>query len=122
MPEKIFSCAKFNLDALLTLARGTRGQACTCDVSAAPKTGSMNWAILVSFDDGLDWVFRSPRGGHHAIVSDDSAQKMLLSEVVTLKFLRKHTSVPVPEVFSFRFAIAVPHYNHTIANPSQWIV
>ncbi|KJK73544.1 hypothetical protein H634G_11202 [Metarhizium anisopliae BRIP 53293] len=101
MPEKIFSCAKFNLDALLSLARGIRGRACTCNVSAAPKTGSMNWAIFISFDDGLDWVFRSPRSGHHAIVSDESAQKMLLSEVATLKFLKKHTSVPIPEVFSF---------------------
>ncbi|OAA35580.1 Protein kinase-like domain protein [Beauveria brongniartii RCEF 3172] len=101
MPEKIFSCARFNLDALLSLAGGLRGRECACNVAAAPKTGSMNWAIFVSFDDGLEWVFRSPRSGPHAIVSDESAQKMLLSEVATLKFLRNNTSVPVPEVYSF---------------------
>lgn len=101
MPEKIFSCAKFNLDALLSLAGGLRGRRCTCDVAAAPKIGCMNWAIFVKFDDGLDWVFRSPRSGYYAIPSDESAQKMLLSEVATLKFLR-NTSVPVPEMYSFR--------------------
>lgn len=62
----------------------------------------MNWAIFVSFDDGLDWVFRSPRSGS-TFVSEESAQKMLLSEVATLKFLREQTSVPIPEVYSFRF-------------------
>ncbi|OAR01856.1 hypothetical protein LLEC1_01798, partial [Akanthomyces lecanii] len=79
------------------LAGGLRGRGCTCDVAAAPKTGSMNWAIFVTFDDGLDWVFRSPRSGHHAIVSDETAQKMLLSEVATLKFLKDNTTLPVPE-------------------------
>ncbi len=73
----------------------------------------MNWVIFFSFDDGLDWVFRSPRTGQHAIVSDESAQKMLLSEVATLKCLKENTSIPIPEVYSFRFEITT----HTQPTP-----
>ncbi|XWW94505.1 hypothetical protein V2A60_002448 [Cordyceps javanica] len=101
MSDKAFRHATFNLAALLALAGELRGQRCTCDRTAAPKTGSMNWVIFVSFDDGLDWVFRSPRTGIDSTVSDNSASKMLLSEVATLKLLGKQTAVPVPEVFSF---------------------
>lgn len=124
MSEKIFSYAQFNLDALISLAAGLRGRECSCNVAAAPKTGSMNWAIFVSFDDGLDWVFRSPRRGHHAIVSDESAQKMLVSEVATLKFLRNNTSVPIPRVYSFRCDMTVPPHNyiHPLLTRCQWII
>lgn len=107
MREKIFSYAQFDVDALLSIAEKLRGRTCTCDRSTGPKTGSMNWVIFVTFEDGLDWVFHSPRNGHGAIVSKESAQKMLLSEVATLNFLRKQTSVPVPEVYSFRFVMVV---------------
>lgn len=107
MSEKIFSHAGFNPNALLSLAGNLRGRECTCDMAAAPKAGSMNWAIFVSFNDGCEWVFRSPRRGLHAIVSDETAQKMLRSEVATLKFLKSNTSIPVPEVYSFRFAMAI---------------
>ncbi|KAM3522848.1 hypothetical protein NHJ13051_005451 [Beauveria bassiana] len=103
MSQQIFRHARFGLDALLALAGDLRGRKCTCDTTAAPKTGSMNWVIFVSFDDGVQWAFRSPRTGFEAIISDDSAKKMLLSEVATLKVLRQQTTVPVPEVYSFRF-------------------
>lgn len=43
-----------------------------------------------------------PGSGPHAIVSDEFAQKMLLSEAATLKFLKACSPVPVPEVFSFK--------------------
>ncbi|KAM3522836.1 hypothetical protein NHJ13051_005439 [Beauveria bassiana] len=102
MSQQIFRHARFGLDALLALAGDLRGRKCTCDTTAAPKTGSMNWVIFVSFDDGVQWAFRSPRTGFEAIISDDSAKKMLLSEVATLKVLRQQTTVPVPEVYSFR--------------------
>ncbi|OAA56353.1 Aminoglycoside phosphotransferase [Niveomyces insectorum RCEF 264] len=30
-------------------------------MNARPMTGSMNWAIVVAFEDGVEWIFRSPR-------------------------------------------------------------
>ncbi|KAI5859410.1 kinase-like domain-containing protein [Durotheca rogersii] len=101
MQEKIFCYAKFNVDALLALAEKLRGRPCTCDVSKPPKAGSLNWVIFVSFDDGIDWVFRSPRTGPSTILTDETASKMLVSEASTLKYLRAHCSIPVPEVYSY---------------------
>ena len=112
MTESIFSYAKFNTDSPISLCRSLRDQPCTCDVTQHPEAGSLSWVIFVSFDDGVEWVFRSPRLGLHAIMNDESAIEMLVSEAATLKYLNAHTSVPVPEVYSFRFAW--PHYFHCI--------
>lgn len=103
MPEKVFLYYKFNLEALVSLAESLRGQKCSCDTSVAPKSGGLNWVIFIAFEDGIEWVFRSPRNSGHRIVSNESAQKMLISEAAALKFLKKNTSIPIPEVFSFRF-------------------
>lgn len=103
MRDKIFAQTKFNLDALLSLAAKLRGRPCTCDASQKPKTGSHNWIISITFDDGVEWVFRSPRV-RGAICSDESASKMLISEASTIKYLRIHSSIPVPDVYSFRSA------------------
>jgi hypothetical protein len=102
MQEPIFSYEKFNLDALISLSSVLRGRPCTCDVSKTPKTGSLNWVVFVCFDDGIEWVFRSLRSGDNAILSDESASKMLVSEASTLKYLKAYSMVPVPEVYSFR--------------------
>lgn len=97
----IFRWSKFNLEALLSLATKLRGRPCTCDESKAPKTGSLNWVIFITFDDGVQWVFRSPR--YDALMfSDETASKMLISEVSTLKYLKAHCSIPVLEVYSYR--------------------
>ncbi|KAJ3487425.1 hypothetical protein NLG97_g6414 [Lecanicillium saksenae] len=109
MPEKVFKYARFDLDALLSLAAQIRGQPCCCDVTRAPKAGSMNCVMFISFEDGLDRVFRSPKTGAHAIMSDESARKMLLSEVATLRFLRRRTAVPGPEVQCEQNPIGVPY-------------
>ncbi|KAF5665951.1 kinase-like domain-containing protein [Fusarium circinatum] len=78
--SRIFRWAKFNLEALLLLAEKLRGQSCTCDESKIPKSGSLNWVIFITFDDGLEWVFRSPRYDTY-MFSDKTASKILISEV-----------------------------------------
>lgn len=65
----------------------------------------MNWVIFVTFDDGVDWVFRSPDIAMSHMMSEESACKMLVSDAATLKYLRAHTSVPVPEVYSYRYVL-----------------
>lgn len=101
---KIFAYANFNLDALLSLATRLRGRSCSADTSTRPETGSLNWVIFITFDDGIEWAFRSPRNGPSAILTEESASKLLVSEASTLKYLRANSSVPVPEVYSFRLA------------------
>lgn len=98
MLERIFAYAKFNLDKLLCLATKLRGRPCTCDASIRPKAGSFNWVIFITFDDDVEWVFRSPR--RDSEVTNETACKMLVSEACTLNYLSG--LVPVPEVYSFR--------------------
>ncbi|KAJ3539249.1 hypothetical protein NM208_g5564 [Fusarium decemcellulare] len=102
MKDKIYYFAKFDLPALLSLSEQRRGQPCTCDVSQMPKSGSLNWVIFVSFKDGIEWVFRSPKSAlHTGFYSDETASKILISEASTLLYLKAHTSIPVPEVYAY---------------------
>lgn len=102
MKDKIYYFADFNLEALLSLSEQIRGRKCTCDVTTKPKHGCLNWVIFVTFDDGIEWVFRSPIAGRNEVDSDGASSKIVDSEASTLMYLKAHTSIPVPEVYSYR--------------------
>lgn len=95
----IFEYKEFELSALLALAETIRHRPCSCDDDQRPKSGSLNWAISIKFDDGEEWIFRSPHDDRG--LQPATASKVLASEVATMKYLRNHSDVPVPEVFSF---------------------
>lgn len=99
----IFFQANYDLAALLGLAERLRNRPCTCDESQIPKAGAFNWAILLKFDDGVEWVFRAPVSRCASI--KDLTGRLLDSEVATLKYVREHTSIPVPEVFHYRYLL-----------------
>lgn len=98
----IFRYAQFNLDALLALASSLRKQPCSCDESKPPLAGSLNWVIFVAFDDGVEWVFRSPHSGRRAFLSEEYTSRILASAIATLEYVRAPSSIPVPEVFAYR--------------------
>ena len=101
--DRIYFYAKFNLEALLSLSEQLRGQPCTCDASEMPKSGSLNWVVFITFRDGVEWDFRSPKDEFHSFhLSDETCSKMGVSEASTLMYLKAHTSIPVPEVYSYR--------------------
>lgn len=109
MPEraKIFQYAEFDIDALCRMASSLRdGQKCSCDPGQIPKSGSFNWVVNILFDDGVEWVLRSPRNGAE-IVSDDTNISLLASEAATLKYIKAHSSIPVPEVFAYQYVSLV---------------
>ena len=105
---KVFRYSDFNLDALLALASRLRKQACSCDTSKPPLAGSLNWVIFVAFEDGVEWVFRSPHSGARSFLSHEYTCRLLSSEVATLRYLRAHSAIPVPEVFAYRYATHCP--------------
>ncbi|KAH7221687.1 hypothetical protein BKA60DRAFT_634933 [Fusarium oxysporum] len=70
---RVFGYTKFDLDALISLAMRLRGQSCTVDTSTRPKAGSTHWVIFITFEDEVEWVFRSPRSGPNAIITKESA-------------------------------------------------
>ena len=97
----VFFHARLDVDALLRLAGRLRNRSCTCDLSQKSSSGSLNWAIILSFNDGVEWIFRSPRT-FYGIVNKESAAILLASEAATLKYIRNKSSIPVPEVFYYR--------------------
>lgn len=99
--RNIFFHASFNLEHLLQLAKRLRGRPCTCDESEIPRSGALNWVIFLKFDDGLEWVFRAPCSRAYGAAQGVTGP-LLASEVATLKYIREHTSIPVPEVFNYR--------------------
>ncbi|KAJ5432348.1 Aminoglycoside phosphotransferase, partial [Penicillium daleae] len=65
-----------------------------------PVSGSFNWAIFISFEDGVRWVFRSPHS--RSFMPMEIGEKILTSEAATLRYLRAHSDIPVPEVYDYR--------------------
>lgn len=108
--KNIFFHADFNLKHLLQLSERLRGQPCTCNDSQTPKAGALNWVIFLEFDDGVEWVFRAPCSSYAA--SQGVTGRLLASEAATLKYIREHTSIPVPEVFHYS-----PTYDNNIGIP-----
>lgn len=102
----VFFHARFDVHALLRLAGRLRNRPCTCDISQKPSSGSLNWAIILSFDDGVEWIFRSPRKSYG--IDQETAGILLASEAATLKYIRKKSSIPVPEVFHYRSDFLTP--------------
>lgn len=111
MSEKkpqVFCYAKFDLSALLYLARQMRDVPCTCDQTQRPMSGALNWALLLTFQDGVEWIFRSPL--KLLYISPETTSDLLASEVATLRYIRQNSLIPVPEIFDFRYV----HLMHLI--------
>lgn len=104
--RNIFFHADFNLRHILGLEERLRSQPCTCNDSQIPKAGALNWAIFLEFDDGVEWVFRAPCPSYGA--AQGVTGRLIASEAATLKYIREHTSIPVPEVFHYRYIPEAP--------------
>lgn len=98
----IFTYADFDLQALCRKASMLRqGIPCACNPDQRPDSGSFNWAVFISFEDGVRWVFRSPRLGIHATMDSEYQMKLLATEAATLRYLKTHSDIPVPEVYNY---------------------
>ncbi|KAI3072245.1 hypothetical protein CBS147353_6154 [Aspergillus niger] len=98
--QNIFIYADFDHEAVCRRASTLRqGIPCTCDLSQRPASGSFNWAIFILFEDGVQWVFRSPH--QRTSMPLDLGVKLLASEAATLRYLKAHSDIPVPEVYDY---------------------
>lgn len=104
--RNVFFYADFNLGQLLQLAERLRRQPCTCSDSQMPTAGALNWVIFLEFDDGVEWAFRAPCSSYAA--AQGVTGRLLASEAATLKYVGEHTSIPVPEVFHYRYLLFTP--------------
>lgn len=71
-----------------------------CRLLSHITCGSYNAVFTVLFADGTLWVLKVPANGHHQCW-DAPASKALTSEALTMRLIRRKTTVPVPEVFAF---------------------
>ncbi|KAH7304985.1 kinase-like domain-containing protein [Stachybotrys elegans] len=77
-----------------------------------PLHGSFNILYPIDFSDGTRWLVKIPMDG----VSeewDESSAAALASEAMTMRLIKQHTSIPVPEIYSFSSTLdnplACPH-------------
>lgn len=94
----ILTYANFDRQALCRQASTLRqGVSCACNPDQRPVSGTFNWAIFILFEDGVRWIFRSshPRD----FLPMEMGMKLLASEAASLRFLKAHSDVPVPEVY-----------------------
>ncbi|GFG00835.1 aminoglycoside phosphotransferase [Aspergillus udagawae] len=96
----IFTYASFDLQALCRQASTLRqGISCDYNPDQRPASGSFNWAIFILFEDGVRWVFRSPHP--RKFMPMEMGMKLLASEAATLRYLKAHSDIPVPEVYDY---------------------
>ncbi|KAJ5584205.1 Aminoglycoside phosphotransferase [Penicillium hispanicum] len=96
----VFNYADFDIQALCRQASVLRqGIPCVCDSDQRPASGSFNWAVFVTFEDKVRWVFRSPHP--RTFMPMEMGIKLLASEAATLRYLRAHSDIPVPEVYDY---------------------
>jgi hypothetical protein len=58
--------------------------------------------MFIAFDDGAEWASRSLGDYGSYLYTQETAFKIIMSEAPTLMYLKKNTSIPVLEVYSFR--------------------
>ena len=68
----------------------------TYTMDGSPMCGAYNLVLRVDFSDGVKWVARIP--GHGKRFEPADIMKMN-SEYNTMRYIREHTSIPIPEVF-----------------------
>jgi isoamyl acetate esterase len=106
--------AKVDLEGLRSIASGLRdGRNCT--ISEKYTCGAYNLVFEIIFDDGVSWIARLRSASPMQVVSQEFVfespsykQHIMESEVATMRYVRQHTTIPVPEIYAFDTTSANP--------------
>ncbi|QKX58875.1 uncharacterized protein TRUGW13939_06003 [Talaromyces rugulosus] len=75
-----------------------------CSVNLTHFTSGFNNVVLeLAFSDNIYWIARIP---HLAL--DDGDKTSMLSEIATMRIIKQHTTVPIPQVFDFELSADQP--------------
>jgi hypothetical protein len=66
----------------------------------SPLFGSYHVLFPVEFSDGIRWLLKVPANGIRDGF-DQTAPKALSSEPLTMQLLRRETTIPLPQIFTF---------------------
>ena len=72
----------------------------TCRLLSRTTCGSFNAVFQILFADGTLWVLKVPANGHGQCW-DGPAREALTSEALTMRLIRRRTTIPVSEVFAY---------------------
>lgn len=64
------------------------------------ENGSYNLVHIIEFDDDLKYVVRVPVTGWNGQFTE-TVQRSFTSQALTMRFVRKETTIPVPEIYAF---------------------
>ena len=78
----------------------TESSQLACKLILPALFGSYNILFPLEFSDGIRWLCKVPITGYKGQY-DELAAKALTSEAMTMRLLRRQTTIPVPEVYSF---------------------
>ncbi|KAN0070667.1 serine/threonine protein kinase, partial [Elaphomyces granulatus] len=74
--------------------------AADCSVVYPLLFGSHHIVFALEFTDGLRWALKIPASGHRDQF-DENAARALTSEALTMQLLKRETTIPIPEIYSF---------------------
>ncbi|PYH46163.1 uncharacterized protein BP01DRAFT_397375 [Aspergillus saccharolyticus JOP 1030-1] len=91
--------------ALVELALSVRSKHSTDNTQATAKViehwiGTYNLIHIVEFSDGLKYVVRVPASARHGTMTE-AAQRALITQAHMMRFVKKRTMIPMPNVFDF---------------------
>ncbi|KAI1616671.1 kinase-like domain-containing protein [Exophiala viscosa] len=79
-----------------------------CTIAEELHRGSFNLVYVVQWSDGLKWILRVPG---HGLEFDANDVTRMNTEYRTMEYIRQHTTIPIPQVFSWEInceSIGVP--------------
>jgi hypothetical protein len=100
-----------NLDALEAVATSYRRNACHVNKSAYAYGGD-NIILEMMFEDGLAWIARLRLHEPKFLQSRGEFDQVFVSEVATLKWVKRETTIPVPTVF-----VSDARYDNEVGQP-----
>lgn len=99
--------SRVDLQGLCSIASALRDGR-SCIISEKYTCGAYNLVFEVCFDDGVSWIARMRSAAPMQVVSSELVfespkykQHIMESEVATMRYVRQHTTIPVPEVYAF---------------------
>jgi hypothetical protein len=87
----LFLCS-LDVDALQQISTSRRGGR-HCTISDRFACGSENILKELVYEDGIVWVARIPL--------ERQAPEVIRSEVTTMRYIKEHTTIPIPEVMGY---------------------
>lgn len=75
-----------------------------CSINLTHFASGFDTLILeLAFSDDVFWIVRIP---HRAL--DDEDRTSMLSEIATMKIVKRYTTIPIPQVFDFEASVEQP--------------